>query len=260
MNKFVKIILISFFAVFLLNGIAMAATFTISHHDNETDAITALNNWLAAETPWTSFSILEDFESFPALTPGVNPGETSYASTGLNTTFTATGSAGQGSMSFDTSNPQFGVMERDDPDIGGSNLGRTLNWDDPSFFDEQYLDSGDMTEITLNTTLVAQEYEWLFFFMFDVADIGGTMTVSEVTGGGNSEEMISGLDNGMITFVGIEANSYIEEIVLSMNSSIDGFGVDNFGVPVPEPATMMLLGSGLLGLAAVGRKKFFKKK
>ncbi len=38
-----------------------------------------------------------------------------------------------------------------------------------------------------------------------------------------------------------------------------GFRILSDPAPVPEPSTILLIGSGLLGLAGYGRKKFFKK-
>ena len=45
---------------------------------------------------------------------------------------------------------------------------------------------------------------------------------------------------------------------LHFSNVINIFDKDSIA-PIPEPATMFLLGIGLIGIAAFGRKKLFKK-
>lgn len=52
---------------------------------------------------------------------------------------------------------------------------------------------------------------------------------------------------------GYQRTSYWAFDVLNVAEAEGGPG------PIPEPTTMLLLGSGLIGLAGFGRKKFFKK-
>jgi hypothetical protein len=69
-------------------------------------------------------------------------------------------------------------------------------------------------------------------------------------------------DNGeiFVDFGGnIKGNRVTSHTVPRAENEGNAFSVAGLTAPVPEPATMLLLGTGLIVLAGVGRKRFFKK-
>ncbi len=238
-----KTLLSSALIVTLCSSPVLALTFRVFEAGDSDN----INGWINGG----QITVLEDFE-------GINvDGEMDWyqsLDTGVGV-FTSDGSnIGTGDTSYNANNPDsqypfFSIQNRTNSWYGRYD---TTDTGDSS----QWLDSGDIDSLTLN--LVQNTFSSLFFYIQDASDVGATTTLgTNITGHSYSFNSES---NGSSYFVGIRLGQgeTLSQINWVTTTQSDGFGLDDFSTvasPVPEPATMLLFGAGLIGLAGVARRR-----
>lgn len=152
--------------------------------------------------------------------------------------------------------------EYDEPyviEIGGIvNFTEDIDYATLYYADDYFQVPGNALELSFDYDLVlgADDYDDYLTFevdfnpvaYFDFSDASGHFIFDLSTYQGQEISLAWGLIWGGDEYVGTAANISNIDIATAAGTN-----------PVPEPATMLLLGSGLVGLVGMGRRKVFKK-
>ena len=241
MKKIYVLALASIFLFITLPHSALAVGIQIYNVSSEQALI---NNWM--NNLGGNVNVVEDFEGIEAgwyQTLGTNVGTFRLN----DNTMAGTGSTSYKSQVDSTSNEAYFQIR------GFDDNGRFNTTPDDG---TKYLDSADITSFTLD--VVPGTYTNLFFFMTDPSDVRAKTSAS-------SNEMTAAIDykksDGSLWFIGIDLGTdYISQITWDVTYNEagytnDGFGLDGFStVAVPEPLTLLLIGTGLTGLGLYRRR------